>query len=451
MDGKNDNGRVTEKMVKTHAVLIFIICVLFGIISLVRQVWVIGILTVIIGFLIPFISLTLMKNGDLVVRGTFLTQATVFVIAALSFPVAQLHGMFALLVGNIAIGSIYYNMRNIHLAWILTNVVLIGGMMVPGTAYVGVTTGIVVKEILGVNVAAYMIRMMMKNSLAFIDDAEVEAQRADDLVEQVSKQIEEGRVLTAKQAETVNQVAQVAENLEKSTGQIFDIAENIQKSAEEQSSTISDIQISVEQFTEETNKCFEEAELASNASVKSAEMLADNNENMKSLMYAMKEINETSNRISGIIKTIEDISFQTNILALNAAVEAARAGEAGKGFAVVADEVRNLANKSAEAAKDTAALINESIEGVVKGTKIAEMAASNVEDMLNCSRESEVHAVNIAKMTRNQQIAVEDIKERINEVSGVVSASTQTASESSNMAHSLKDQVKLLNDIVRNN
>ena len=105
--GKNDNGRVTEKMVKTHAVLIFIICVLFGIISLVRQVWVIGILTVIIGFLIPFISLTLMKNGDLVVRGTFLTQATIFVIAALSFPVGQLHGMFALLVGNIAIGICY--------------------------------------------------------------------------------------------------------------------------------------------------------------------------------------------------------------------------------------------------------------------------------------------------------------------------------------------------------
>lgn len=451
MEGKNDNGRITEKMVKTHALLIFIVCILFGGISLVRQVWSIGILTVIMGLLVPFISLTLMKNGDLTVRGTFLTQATIFVIAALSFPVGQLHGMFALLAGNIAIGSIYYNMRNIHLAWILTNIVLIGGMVVPHTAYGNIETGIIIKEILGVNVAAYMIRMMMKDSLAHIDDAEAETKRADELVEQVSKQMEEGKVLSEKQAETVSQVAQVAENLEKSAAQIFDIAENIQKSAEEQSSTVSDIQLSVEQFAEETNKCFEEAELASNASVKSAEMLADNNENMKSLMNAMREINETSNRISGIIKTIEDISFQTNILALNAAVEAARAGEAGKGFAVVADEVRNLANKSAEAAKDTAALITESIDGVVKGTKIAEKAASNVGDILTCSRDSEIHAVNIAKMTRNQQLAVEEIQERIREVSVVISASTQTASESSNMAQSLKEQVGLMNDIVHNN
>lgn len=450
MEEAKTNTRVTEKIIKTHTTLIFSICVLFGTISLVRQIWLIGIGTLIMGFMVPFVSMTLMKNSSPNARGTFLTQATVVVIVALSFPVGQLHGMFALLVANVAIGCIYYDLKNITLAWVLTDVALLASLVFKDMAYGPMLeTGIVIKELLGVNIAAFMIRLTLKDSLAHIHEAEDEKAKVDELMYEVSAQVEESKKLTEQQAETVSQVASVAESLEQSSELIADIALTIQKSAEEQSATITEIHNSVEAFAKETEKCFEEAELASNASVKSAEMLAENNENMKHLMDAMKEINETSNRISGIIKTIEDISFQTNILALNAAVEAARAGEAGKGFAVVADEVRNLANKSAEAAKDTAALINESIEGVVKGTQIAEMAASNVEDMLACSRESETHAINIAKLTKNQQVGVDNIKSSIEEVSSVVAESTQTASESSSMAHSLQEQINKMNEIVR--
>ena len=171
-------------------------------------------------------------------------------------------------------------------------------------------------------------------------------------------------------------------------------------------------------------------------------------EQMKLLTEEMENITAISKEIANIITAIEDIASQTNLLSLNASIEAARAGEAGRGFAVVADEVRNLANKSAEAAKDTAVLINESIAGVDKGTKLANTAAENVEEMLAWSKESEVHAVNISEMIQNQQSAVENIRNIVGEVSLAVNASTQTAEESSQMAHSLKDQVEKMNHIV---
>ncbi|MCI7349973.1 MAG: methyl-accepting chemotaxis protein [Ruminococcus sp.] len=177
-------------------------------------------------------------------------------------------------------------------------------------------------------------------------------------------------------------------------------------------------------------------------------MLIENNDEVKKMVTAMSDITDASHRIETIIKAIEDIAFQTNILALNAAVEAARAGAAGKGFAVVADEVRNLATKSAEAAKNTSDLIHTSIEAVDRGTSLAMNVADRMTDVIEISRESSEHAKYITALTESQASSAASVKEKMSQISIAVARNSENAVESSEVARSVADEIRRMNDIV---
>lgn len=445
---QNFSPNIPDKIVRNHTLSAFAVCIVFCIINLVTGYVLTGVLTGIAGLIIPFIVLVPLKNASNLTKGIFITQITAVVIFALSATKGELHTMAALLASNIAIGAIYNNVRNVNITWILTNVLLLAGLLVKDKVYVGAPSNVIINGIAGVNVAAFVLRLLIKHTVSLLDSTEKSAEEAKNLLGQVQQKMDESAALTERQADIMHQVSTIASSLGGSTSSMLDISSRLTAASEEQASTVADILSNVENFAEESDNCLNEADAAAEAAGESAEKLNESNRNMQQMVKTMEEISESSNKISSIIKTIEDISFQTNILALNAAVEAARAGAAGKGFAVVADEVRNLANKSAEAAKNTTTLINESISAVSNGTEFARTAAEHMESIIECSQRSESHARKIAELTEVQRNSVDDIKTRIAAVSDVITQNTETASENTEIARSVNAEIEKMNVLV---
>jgi len=169
---------------------------------------------------------------------------------------------------------------------------------------------------------------------------------------------------------------------------------------------------------------------------------------MTSLSNAMNNIKETSQKINDIIKTIEDISQQTNILALNASIEAARAGAAGKGFAVVADEVRMLALKSTAAAKDSNLLIQQSVKAVNEGVKITDSTSEAMNELGNYASEVKRIIDIIAVSSEDQTKMIRQINDEITEIGEIANNSSQTAEESAFAAKELSTQAELLDNLM---
>jgi methyl-accepting chemotaxis protein len=169
---------------------------------------------------------------------------------------------------------------------------------------------------------------------------------------------------------------------------------------------------------------------------------------MASMNSAMTHISESSEKISQIIKTIESIAFQTNLLALNAAVEAARAGEAGQGFAVVADEVRNLAGHSAQAAYDTAALIQDTIQSVQNGVKISQQLSDSFAGIEQATLSIADHIEQIADATREQAIGADQVNTEVVQMEKATQKNAAIAEKTSSTAEELSGQVEHLGQML---
>ena len=184
--------------------------------------------------------------------------------------------------------------------------------------------------------------------------------------------LESIRTMNNSISDTLAKINDAADQVAGSSDQMSSAAQGLSQGATEQASSVEELAATINDISMQVSGTAKHARTAREQVENAGRELMESNESMAQMIQAMQDISQKSSEIGKIIKTIEDIAFQTNILALNAAVEAARAGEAGKGFAVVADEVRNLASKSAEAAKNTTILIEGSIQAVEEGTRIAD-------------------------------------------------------------------------------
>lgn len=249
-------------------------------------------------------------------------------------------------------------------------------------------------------------------------------------------------------SETIRSLNTAAAQVTNGSQQFSNSSQTLSDGTMKQAGAIERLSETIDEISKQVERSAANSAQANEYSQESAEKIGEQSREVASMTRAMEEIKSKSNEIGKIIKTIDDIAFQTNILALNAAVEAARAGEAGKGFAVVADEVRNLAAKSAEAASSTTGLISSTIDAVTEGAKITEKTAATMKEVIEISEKTNVLIGEISKAAAQQSDSIKEVTHAIGEISIVVQNNSATAQETTASCEQLSTQSVILKEQI---
>ena len=249
-------------------------------------------------------------------------------------------------------------------------------------------------------------------------------------------------------SEALKSVVVAADQIAAGSSQVAAGSQALAQGATEQASSVQELAAGLQDVARQISENTEMIMSTGQQIDQMGHEVRDGEEKMKAMLESMDTISENSQQVANIIKSIEDIAFQTNILALNAAVEAARAGAAGKGFAVVADEVRNLAGKTADASKNTAELIQKALDAVKEGTVRAEETAASFEAIYTGVEEINVNAHKIVDNSTEQDEVIQQTTTGVDQISSVVQTNSATAEESAAASEELSSQAQMLKDLV---
>jgi methyl-accepting chemotaxis protein len=247
---------------------------------------------------------------------------------------------------------------------------------------------------------------------------------------------------------TISQISIATSQVDQGSGQIANAAQTLAQGSTEQAATVQELSTSVRDIADKTKKNAEMAGESAALADSIRQSAEKGSRQMSEMVAAVGAINQAGQDISRVMKVIDDIAFQTNILALNAAVEAARAGQHGKGFAVVSEEVRNLAAKSGDAAKETGALIANSIEKAELGSRIANETAASLAEIVAGIGNSNRIASEIATSSGEQSSGIEVVNNGIDQVAQVVQQNSATAEESAAASEELSGQSSMLRQLI---
>lgn len=254
--------------------------------------------------------------------------------------------------------------------------------------------------------------------------------------------------IRARLTDVMSDITQVANQVDSGANQVSEGAQALSQGTLQQEASMGGLVSNVADMSEQIHSSTVRCSNASDLVDKATGFAAEADMKMEQLMTATKNIDQSSAKIVSIIKTIEDIAFQTNILALNATVEAVRAGEAGKGFSVVSNEVKSLAAKSSEAAKNTSSLIGDSISAAKSGTESSNLAISAMQVINECIQSIKTLMDEISLASVQQSEMIVSVENRIKEVSRVIQENSAAAEKSATISNELSNQAKTLNRLL---